>query len=107
MIQQNSIAWIWTRRSGPSFTQHPGDRCEGIPVSSGGRYPKDPIKCAEIADDLHVPPVQTNDEPVVPREDLQQPLVAGGKEHRHRWRRAWTLGQDAHEADDIGSFGLV
>src|SRR6059036_873481 len=57
----------------PPLTQDPGDRGHGIPVARGDRYPKEPVERAKVADDLHVPPVQTEDEPVVPREDFQQP----------------------------------
>ena len=63
--------------SGPSVTQHPGDRGDGIPVARGDRDPKEPVKRAKVADDLHVAPVHAEDEPVVPREDSQEPLTAG------------------------------
>src|SRR2546426_4642151 len=36
----------------------PGDRSDGIPVARGDRYPKEPVEPAEVADDLHVAPVQ-------------------------------------------------
>ena len=94
-------------RSGLSVTQHPGDRGDGIPVARGDRDPKEPVERAEVADGLHVAPVHAEDEPVVPREDLQQPLAAGRKAHGRRRRRAGAFGQDAHEADDVGSHGLV
>src|SRR5205809_6549187 len=78
------------------ITQHPGDRGDGIPVARGDRDPKEPVERAEIADDLHVAPVHTEDEPVVPREDLQQPLAAERKRmgvdgaERGRWDRTLT-----------------
>ena len=71
-------------RSGPSVTQHTGDRGDGIPVARGGWDPKEPVKRAEVADDLHVSPVHAEDEPVVDREDLQQPLAALREGHRCR-----------------------
>src|SRR6267378_6692587 len=37
-------------RSGPSASQHPGDRGDGIPVARGDRDPKDPVERAEVAD---------------------------------------------------------
>src|SRR5713226_7118769 len=60
-------------RSGPSVTQYPGDRGDGIPVARGGRHPKEPVERAEVADHLHVAPVQAEDEAVVPRQDSQKP----------------------------------
>src|SRR5258706_1652500 len=65
------------RRSGPSVTQHLGDRGDGVPVARGDRDSEEPVERAEIADDLHVAPVHAEDEQVFPREDLQQPLAAG------------------------------
>lgn len=59
--------------SAPSVTQYPGDRGDGIPVARGGRDTEEPVERAEVADDLHVTPVQAHHEPVVPCEDLQQP----------------------------------
>jgi len=88
-------------------TQHPGDRGDGIPVARGDRDPKEPVERAEVADDFHVAPVDAEDELVVPREDLHQPLAARRKTHGRRRRRAGALGQDAHEADDVGSNGVV
>jgi hypothetical protein len=58
------------RRSRPSFAEHLADRRDGIPVARGHRYPKEAVDHAEIADDLHVAPVQAKDEPVLPREDF-------------------------------------
>ena len=51
--------------------------------------------------------VHAEDEPVLPREDLQQPRATLWKAHRCRWYRAGVPGQDAHEADDVGSYGLI
>src|ERR1043166_7309873 len=93
--------------SAPSVTQHPGDRGDGVPVARGDRNPEEPVEGAEVADDLHVAPVHAEDEPVVPGEDLQQPPAAGGKAHGRPRRRAGAFGQDAHEADDVASHGLV
>ena len=51
--------------------------------------------------------VNSEDEPAVPRQDLQQPFAAGRKRHGHRRRRAGAFGKDAHEADNVGSHGLL
>jgi len=89
------------------MTQDLGDRGDGIPVARGDRYPEKAVDCAEIADDLHVAPIQAKDESVLSPEDSQQPPAAGRKAQRHRGLRAGALGQNAHEADDVGSHGLV
>src|SRR5439155_3744914 len=73
------------------FSQDPGDRGHGIPVARRDRYPKEPVERAEVADNLHVAPVHAEDEPVLPRQNLQQPRTAGRKAHRHRWHRARTV----------------
>ena len=91
----------------PSLTQDLGDCGHGIPVARRDRHPEEPVEHAEVADGFHVAPVQAEDEPVVPREDSQQPRAAGRKAHGHRRRRAGASGQDAHEAYDVGSHGLV
>lgn len=69
----------FAKRSGPSGIEHLGDRDDGIPVARRRRDPKEPVQRAKVADDLHVAPVYAEDEPVVPGEDLQQPLAARRK----------------------------
>ena len=64
------------------LTQHLGDRANGIPVPCGSWDAKEPVNLAEVADDFHVAPVNAEDEPVVPRDNFQQPLAAGRKTHR-------------------------
>src|SRR5512141_2843139 len=67
-----------------AVTQHLGDGGDGIPVPRRDWNSKEPIERAKVADDLHVAPVHAEDEPAVPRENLQQPLAAGWKAHGHR-----------------------
>ena len=69
--------------SGPSGTQHLGDRGDGIPVARSDRYREETIDGTEIADDLHVAPIQAKNESILSREDSQQPPAAGRKAHRH------------------------
>jgi hypothetical protein len=111
VLRRETVIWMpgdgSPAKSGPLRYQHPGDRGDGIPVARRDRDPKQPVERAEVADDLHVAPVHAKDEPVVPREDFHQPLAAGRKAHGRRRRRARAFGQDAHEADDVGSHGLV
>lgn len=52
-------------------------------------------------------PVYAENELVLPRQDLQQPLAAGRKRYGHRRRRAWAFGEDAYEANDVRSYGMV
>jgi hypothetical protein len=54
-----------------------------------------------------VPPVDADDESVVPRKDFQQPLAAGRKNHGQRRRRTRTLRENADKADDVWSHGLL
>ena len=59
---------------------NPGERGDGTPVAPGDRDPRELVERAEIADDLHVAPVQAEDEPVVPHENFQAPLLLVGDE---------------------------
>ena len=61
--------------------QYPGNRHDGIPVAGCGRDTKKPVERAKVADDLHVPAVQPEDEAIVSRKDLQQPFTVRGKTH--------------------------
>jgi len=91
---------------GHSVIQHLRDGGDGIPVARGDRYPEDAVQRAEIADGLHVPPVQPDDEPVLPRENSHQPLACGRKAYRHRRRRTRRVRQNAHETNDVGANGV-
>lgn len=62
-------------------TQHLGNRSDGIPITSGHGNSVEPVQCAEEADNLHVSPVQSDDESVSSREDLHQPSAAGRESH--------------------------
>ena len=53
----------------PSGAHHLGDRGDGIPVACGDGYPEEAVNRAEIADDLHVAPIQAKDESILSCED--------------------------------------
>ena len=52
--------------------QESSNRGDGIPVAGGDWDPKEAVECADVADSLHLAPVPAEDEPVIPRDDLQQ-----------------------------------
>src|SRR5262245_58589446 len=87
--------------SGRFAIQQIGDRGDGIPVPRCNRDAKDPVERAEVADDPHVASVDAENEPVIARENFQQPLASRRKTHRQRWRRTGRSGQNAHETDDV------
>jgi hypothetical protein len=87
-------------------TQHLGNRLDGIPVAGGHWDTVEPVQRTEESDDLHMPPVRSDDEPVSPLEDLHQPWTTDGKAHGCGRRQARALGQHADEADNTSSHRL-
>ena len=93
-IREQRAGQAWREQS--CLVQHPGDGGDGVPVARGGRRPEDPVERAEIADDLHVAPVDAEDEPVVPREDFSSHVPVEGRTRgsdgvtRGRWDNTLT-----------------
>src|ERR1700682_1334815 len=69
-----------------------------IPIAGRRCYPEFFLDLAEVADRLHLPTIQTQNESVLDRNDLQQPVIVRGQTERKRRRRAKWFVQDVHEA---------
>src|SRR5438034_3610862 len=55
-----------------------------IPITGRGWHAEELLDLAQIADRLHLPTIQTQDESVLDRNDLQQPLIIRGQSERQR-----------------------
>ena len=62
--------------------QHLMDFFDRVPVARGGRHAQALLDLAEIADRLHLPTIQIQDESVLDRNDLQQPVIVRGQTER-------------------------
>ena len=51
------------------------DFFDRVPIARGDGYTQALLILAEIADRLHLPTIQTQDESVLDRNDLQQPVI--------------------------------
>ena len=62
------------------------DLLDGIPVACCRRDTQELLDLAEIADCFHLPAIQTQDESVLDRNDLDQPVVVRRQGERERRR---------------------
>ena len=63
-----------------------------IPIPRGHSDAQKLLDLAEVADRLHLTTIQTQDESVLDRNDLQQPVIVRGQTERKRRRRAKSFG---------------
>jgi len=69
-----------------------------VPIARGRRHAQELLDLAQVADRLHLPSIQTQDELVLDRNDLQEPVIVRGQTERKRRRRAKSLVLHIHEA---------
>src|SRR5437016_8189253 len=69
-----------------------------VPVARRDRHAEYPVEPAQIADHLHVPPVQPEDEPPLAGHELEEPPAFRWHGERQRRHRLWPPGQNAHKA---------
>src|SRR5260370_27926297 len=96
-----------TRRSRSAVSQHLDDRRDGIPVARRDRHAEDPINRPQIADGLHVTPVLSEDEAILGRHDLHEPLALTRKTQGKGRHQPRTFREDAHETNHAGGHRLV
>ena len=51
------------------------DFLDRVPTAGGDRHTEELLDLAEVADRFHLPAIQTQDESVLDRNDLQQPVI--------------------------------
>ena len=68
------------------------DLLNRIPIARGDGHSQELLDLAEVADRLHLPTIQTQDEPILDRNDLQQPVVIRRQTERKRRQRAKSFG---------------
>ena len=54
------------------------DFLDRVPIARGDRHTQALLDLAEVADRLHLPTIQTQDESVLDGNDLQQPVIVRG-----------------------------
>jgi hypothetical protein len=75
--------------NGPlSIAKNLRDFFDRVPISRGDGHTKQLLDLAEVADRFHLPTIQTEDESVLDRNNLQKPVVIRGQTERKRWKDA-------------------
>src|SRR6187549_4307414 len=96
---------IWlvgrTLRTASPFVEHVADRSNRVPVARGRRHSEEPVDRSQIADRLHLAPVEAEDESPLSCENSQQPRALRRKVERDRRIRTLATLQHAHKADDV------
>ena len=60
------------------------DFFDRVPIARGYWHAQELLDFAEVADRFHLPTIQTQNESVLDRNDLQQPVVVGRQTERKR-----------------------
>src|SRR6476620_5831555 len=68
-----------------------------VPIAVGGRNAEELLDLAEITDRFHLPSIKAQNESVLDRDDLEQPVVIGGQTERKRRRRGESLSENVYE----------
>jgi hypothetical protein len=58
------------------------DFFDRVPIARGGRQTQELLDLAEVADRFHLPTIETQDESVLDRNDLYQPVIIRGQAER-------------------------
>ena len=72
-----------------------------VPVSIGSWHAQELLDFAEVTDRLHLPAIETQNESILDRNDLKQPVFLRGQREGNSRRCRWPFGQHIHEADYI------
>ena len=60
------------------------DFVDRVPIARGDRHTQALLDLAEVADRFHLPPIQTQNESVLDRNDRHQPVVVRSRSNRSR-----------------------
>jgi hypothetical protein len=82
------------------------DFLDRVPVACRRGRTQEFLDFAEVADRFHLPTIQTQDESVLDRNDLQQPVIVWRQTQRERWRRAEWFMQHIYEPGYVRARGL-
>jgi hypothetical protein len=58
-----------------TFRQNLHDFLDGVPIARGGRHTEELLEFAKVADRLHLPAIQTENESALDRNHFEQPVV--------------------------------
>src|SRR5258705_13453054 len=77
-----------------------------VPIAVGGRHAEELLDLAEITDRFHLPSIKAQNESVLNRNDLEQPVVIGGQTERKLRRRGEAFSENVYEPGYVRVRGL-